>query len=50
MKYYNKVQINGDWYTNTIEADNYKEALKKHAEQKRKSKNKFKGRLEKGSF
>ena len=40
-KYNNEVEINGKWYTNTIEAYDYKEALQLHKKQKEKSKNKF---------
>lgn len=45
-KYFNRVIINGVEYSNVMEAENYKEALRIHKEQKRKSRNKFKGRLE----
>ena len=43
--YINQVEINGQWYSNIIEAKDYKEALEKHREQKRKSRNRFRERL-----
>ena len=49
-KYTNQVEINGKWYTNTIEAYDYKEALQLQKERKRKSKNKFRGRLTLNEF
>ena len=46
MKIYtNTVIINGEKYTNIVEEENYKEALKLQKERKKKSKNKFEGRL-----
>jgi hypothetical protein len=44
-KYTNTVVINGNQFTNTVEADDYKEALKIQKERKAKSKNTFQGRL-----
>lgn len=44
-KYTNTVIINGEKYTNTVDAENYKEALRIQKERKAKSKNTFKGRL-----
>ena len=44
-KYTNTVIINGERYTNTVEAENYKEDLKIQKERKEKSKNTFEGRL-----
>ena len=41
----NTVIINGEKFTNKVEAENYKEALKIQKERKAKSKNNFKGRL-----
>ena len=46
-KYVNTVIINGEKFTNTVEANNYKEALKIQKERKQKSKNTFVGRLTK---
>lgn len=43
--YTNTVIINGEKFTNKVEAENYKEALKIQKERKAKSKNKFEGRL-----
>ena len=43
--YANTVIINGLEYTNKIEAENYKDALKIQRERKRTSKNTFKGHL-----
>ena len=43
--YTNKVIINGEKFTNKVEAENYKEALKIQRERKAKSKNTFEGRL-----
>lgn len=43
--YTNTVIINGQKFTNKVEAENYKEALKIQKERKAKSKNKFEGRL-----
>jgi hypothetical protein len=43
--YTNTVVINGNQFTNTVEADNYKEALYIQKERKAKSKNTFQGRL-----
>lgn len=46
-KFVNTVLINGQKFTNTVEAENYKEALKIQKERKAKSKNTFVGRLTK---
>lgn len=43
--YTNTVIINGEKYTNTVEANSYKEALKIQKYRKLKSKNTFEGRL-----
>lgn len=43
--YTNIVVINGIEYTNTVKADNYKDALKIQKERKAHSKNTFKGQL-----
>lgn len=43
--YTNTVIINGEKFTNKVEAENYKEALKIQKERKAKSKNTFEGRL-----
>ena len=43
--YTNTVIINGQKFTNKVEAENYKEALKIQKERKAKSKNTFEGRL-----
>jgi len=43
--YINTVIINGEKFTNKVEAENYKEALKIQKERKAHSKNTFKGRL-----
>ena len=43
--YANTVIINGEKFTNKVEAENYKEALKIQKERKAKSKNTFEGRL-----
>ena len=43
--YTNTVIINGQKFTNTVEASNYKEALKIQKERKAKSKNIFEGKL-----
>ena len=43
--YTNTVIINGEKYTNTVKAENYKEALKIQKDRKAKSKNTFEGRL-----
>lgn len=43
--YTNKVIINGEKFTNKVEASDYREALKIQKERKAKSKNKFEGRL-----
>lgn len=43
--YTNTVIINGEKFTNTVEATGYKEALKIQKERKAKSKNTFEGRL-----
>ena len=43
--YTNTVIINGEKYTNTVKAENYKEALKIQKDRKAKSKNAFEGRL-----
>ena len=43
--YTNIVIINGQEFTNKVEANNYKEALKIQKDRKNKSKNTFKGRL-----
>lgn len=43
--YTNKVIINGEKYTNQIDAENYKEALKIQRDRKAKSRNTFEGRL-----
>lgn len=43
--YINTVIINGQKFTNTVEAENYKEALKIQKERKAKSKNTFEGKL-----
>ena len=46
MKIYtNTVLINGVKYTNSVEAENYKEALKIQKERKARSRNTFEGRL-----
>jgi len=44
--YTNTVIINGEKFTNTVEANDYKEALKIQKERKAKSKNNFEGRLQ----
>lgn len=44
--YTNTVVINGQEFTNKVEASNYKEALKIQKERKAKSHNTFKGRLQ----
>ena len=46
-KYFNIVVINGIDYTNVVEANNYKEALKIQKERKAKSNHTFKGKLTK---
>ena len=43
--YTNTVIINGEKFTNKVEAENYKEALKIQNERKVKSKHTFEGRL-----
>lgn len=43
--YTNTIIINGERYTNTVDAENYKEALKLQKDRKEKSKNTFEGRL-----
>lgn len=43
--YTNKVIINGEEFTNKVEAENYKEAVKIQKERKAKSKYTFQGRL-----
>jgi hypothetical protein len=43
--YTNTVIINGEKFTNKVEAENYKEALKIQKQRKSKSKNTFEGRL-----
>lgn len=43
--YTNTVFINGEKFTNKVEAENYKDALKIQKERKAKSKNTFEGRL-----
>lgn len=43
--YTNTVIINGEKFTNTVEASNYKEALKIQKERKVRSRNSFEGRL-----
>lgn len=43
--YTNTVVINGEKFTNKIESENYREALKIQKERKAKSKNTFEGRL-----
>lgn len=43
--YSNTVIINGEKFTNTVEAENYKEALKIQKERKAKSRYTFKGHL-----
>lgn len=43
--YSNTVIINGQKFTNKVEAENYKEALKIQKERKSKSKNIFEGKL-----
>lgn len=43
--YTNTVIINGQEFTNKVEAKNYKEALKIQKQRKEHSKNTFKGRL-----
>lgn len=43
--YTNTVIINGEKFTNTVEASNYKEALKIQKERKARSRNSFEGRL-----
>lgn len=43
--YTNTVIINGQYFTNKVEATDYKEALNIQKERKAKSKNAFKGRL-----
>ena len=43
--YTNIVIINGEKFTNKVEAENYKEALRIQKERKAKSKNSFTGRL-----
>lgn len=43
--YTNTVIINGQKFTNIVEAENYKEALKIQKERKAKSKNTFEGKL-----
>ena len=43
--YTNTVIINGQKFTNKVEAENYKEALKIQKERKSRSKNKFEGKL-----
>ena len=43
--YTNTVIINGQKFTNKVEAENYKEALKIQKERKVKSKNIFEGKL-----
>ena len=43
--YTNTVIINGEKFTNSVKANNYKEALKIQKERKAKSRNKFEGRL-----
>jgi hypothetical protein len=43
--YTNTVIINGEKFTNKVEAENYKEALKIQKERKAKSKNTFEGIL-----
>ena len=44
-KYTNTIIINGEKYTNTVEAESYREALKIQKQRKDKSKNTFSGRL-----
>lgn len=44
--YTNTVVINGEKFTNTVEAENYKEALKIQKERRAKSKYTFEGRLQ----
>jgi len=43
--YTNTVIINGEKFTNSVEANNHKEALKIQKDRKSKSRNKFEGRL-----
>jgi len=43
--YTNTVIINGEKFTNKVEAKNYQEALKIQKERKAKSRNTFQGRL-----
>lgn len=43
--YTNTVIINGEKFTNKVESENYKEALKIQKERKAKSKHTFEGRL-----
>jgi hypothetical protein len=43
--YTNTVVINGNQFTNTVEAHSFREALKIQKERKAKSKNHFQGRL-----
>jgi len=43
--YTNTVIINGEKFTNKVNADNYKDALKIQRQRKNKSKNTFKGHL-----
>jgi len=45
--YTNIVIINGEKFTNKVEAENYEEALKIQKDRKAKSKHKFEGRLTK---
>ena len=45
--YTNTVIINGEKFTNKVEAESYKESLKIQKERKAKSKNMFEGRLTK---
>jgi hypothetical protein len=44
-KYTNTVVINGEKFTNTVEASSYKEALEIQKQRKNKSINTFEGRL-----
>jgi len=43
--YTNTVIINGEKFTNKVDADNYKDALKIQRQRKNKSKNRLKGHL-----
>lgn len=43
--YTNTVIINGEKFTNKVEAENYKDALKIQRDRKAKSRNSFQGRL-----